>query len=110
MKNTLQDLNNYLFETLERLTDDDATEEQMQREITRAEAVTRVAETVIHNGELALRTMQHLNRRRIVESGMIPVQGAQLPEMLPLSKVVVFDHTRVQDGRPMRRVYDAPND
>lgn len=61
MKNTLTDLNNYLFETLERLLDDDMTEEQMQREIVRSEAVTRVAETVIHNGELALKTMQHMN-------------------------------------------------
>lgn len=61
MKNTLSDLNDYLFETLERLLDDDLTDEQMQREITRSEAVTSVAETVIHNGELALKTMQHLN-------------------------------------------------
>ena len=29
MKNTLADLNDYLFETLERLLDDDLTEEQM---------------------------------------------------------------------------------
>lgn len=61
MKNTLSDLNNYLFETLERLLDEDLSEEQMQREITRSQAVTSVAETVIHNGELALKTMQHLN-------------------------------------------------
>ncbi len=31
MKNTLTDLNNYLFETLERLMDDDLTEEQSTR-------------------------------------------------------------------------------
>jgi len=61
MKNTLADLNNYLFETLERLLDDNMSEEEMQREITRSHAVTSVAETVIHNGELALKTMQHLN-------------------------------------------------
>lgn len=61
MKNTLSDLNNYLFETLERLLDDNLTEEQMQRELVRSQAVTSVAETVIHNGELALKTMQHLN-------------------------------------------------
>lgn len=61
MKNTLADLNDYLFETLERLLDDDMTEEQMQREITRSQAVTSVAETVIHNGELALKTMRHMN-------------------------------------------------
>lgn len=45
MKNTLTDLNNYLFEALERLTDDDLTEEEMQKEITRSQAVTSVAET-----------------------------------------------------------------
>lgn len=61
MKNTIADLNDYLFETLERLLDDDLPEEQMQLEITRSKAVTSVAETVIHNGELALKTMQHLN-------------------------------------------------
>lgn len=61
VKNTLADLNDYLFETLERLLDDDLSEDQMQKEITRAQAVTSVAETVIHNGELALKTMQHLN-------------------------------------------------
>lgn len=61
MKNTLSDLNNYLFESLERLLDDDLSEEQLQREIARSQAVTTVAETVIHNGELALKTMQHLN-------------------------------------------------
>ena len=36
------------------------------------------------------------------------VSGTRLLEMLPLSKVVVFDHTSLQDGRPVRRVYDAP--
>lgn len=61
MKNTLSDLNNYLFETLERLLDDGMDEETMQREITRSKAVTAVAETVIHNGELALATMRHMN-------------------------------------------------
>lgn len=61
MKNTLTDLNNYLFETLERLTDDEMTEEQMQKEITRSHAVTSVATTIIQNGELALKTIKHLN-------------------------------------------------
>ena len=59
MKNTLTDLNNYLFETLERLTDDSLTEEEMQKEITRSQAVTSVAETIIHNGELSLKAIRH---------------------------------------------------
>lgn len=61
MKNTLTDLNNYLFETLERLTDDEMDEESMKKEITRSQAVNAVATTIIQNGELALKTMKHLN-------------------------------------------------
>lgn len=61
MKNKLTDLNNYLFETLERLMDDDLTDEQMKKEIVRSQAVTSVAAVIIHNGELALKTMAHLN-------------------------------------------------
>lgn len=61
MKNTLADLNNYLFETLGKLLDENMSEEQMQKEITRSQAVTAIAETIIQNGELALKTMRHLN-------------------------------------------------
>ena len=81
MKNTLADLNDYLFETLERLLDDDLTEEQMQREITRSQAVTSVAETVIHNGELALKTMQHMNDMGY-GTGKTPGSLAPVPKML----------------------------
>ena len=61
MKNTLTDLNNALFEAIERIQDDDLNEEQLGREIKRAEAVTKVAEVIVRNGELALKTMEHLN-------------------------------------------------
>ena len=84
MKNTLSDLNNYLFEVLERLTDDDLTEEQMEREIARSKAVTSVAETVIHNGELALKTMQHLNDMGY-GSGKKDSLLAPVPKMLEVS-------------------------
>ncbi len=59
MKNTLGDLNNYLFETLERLNDDTLTEAELEKEITRSQAVTAVAEAVIHNGELTLKAIKH---------------------------------------------------
>ena len=59
MKNTLTDLNNYLFEVLERLTDDELSEQELQREIGRSQAVTSVAETIIHNGELSLKALRH---------------------------------------------------
>lgn len=61
MKNTLTDLNNYLFEQLERLNDDELTDEELDRELKKAETVTKVAGMIIQNGALAFKTMQHLD-------------------------------------------------
>lgn len=54
MKNTLTDLNNYLFEQIERLQDDSLDVEGLEKEIRRSEAVQKVAKTIIDNGNLAL--------------------------------------------------------
>ena len=49
MKNTLQDLNNHLFAQLERLTDEDLTDEQLEHEIKRSKCVVSVAHTIVDN-------------------------------------------------------------
>lgn len=61
MKNTLLDLNNHLFEQLERLNDEDLTEEQLNNELRRAEGITKIAAQIISNGELAFKTMSHMD-------------------------------------------------
>ena len=43
MKNTLSDLNNYLFESIERLNDDTLTDEELDKEIKRSDAVQKIA-------------------------------------------------------------------
>lgn len=61
MKNTLSDLNNYLFEAMEHLTDDSLSADQLDQEIKRAESMSKVANQIIQNGELAYRTMVHMD-------------------------------------------------
>lgn len=53
-RNKLTDLNNHLFEQLERLNDDSLNNEELDKEIRRARAVSDVAKTIIENGRLAL--------------------------------------------------------
>lgn len=61
MKNTLADLNNHLFEQLERLNDEELTDEALEKELKRADGMTRIATQIIQNGELAYKTMVHMD-------------------------------------------------
>lgn len=76
MKNTLLDLNNHLFEQIERLNDEDLTDEEIERELKRAEGMTKIAATIIQNSELAYKTMVHMD-----EYGY-NVDNRPVPEML----------------------------
>ena len=58
MKNTLTDLNNHLFAQLERLGDEDMSPEELTKEVQRAAAISKIAEVVIENANIALKAVQ----------------------------------------------------
>ena len=61
MKNTLMDLNNYLFEQIERINDDELDEDELEMELKKADTIVKVSEKIIQNGELAFKTMKHMD-------------------------------------------------
>ena len=61
MKNTITDLTNYLFEQMERINDDSLTPEQLERELDKADAMVKVSGQIIQAGELAFKTMKHMD-------------------------------------------------
>lgn len=76
MKNTLTDLNNYLFEAIERLNDDELNDEQLDKEIKRSKAVQEIAKAIIANGALALNAQKHYDdygKDITVESPLIAI-------------------------------------
>ena len=75
MKNTLADLNNYLFESIERLNDDGLTNEELEKEIKRSEAVQKVAKTIIENGALALQAQKHFDEYGVERKVAMPLLG-----------------------------------
>ena len=58
-RNKLTDLNNHLFEQLERLNDEELKGEDLDKEIHRSKAVCSVAQTIINNGALILNAKKH---------------------------------------------------
>lgn len=77
MNNNLGALNDYLFETLERLTDDSLSDEELKREIARSQAIANVANSVIKSGELALKAVVTKE-----EFGLGDSKTQELPKML----------------------------
>lgn len=55
MKKDLNALNDYLFEQLERLNDDEALEKEgLEKELERAKAITSVSTAIVNNARLVL--------------------------------------------------------
>lgn len=54
MKNRLADLNNHLFAQLERLSEEEMTPEQIDKEAKRGEAIVAVADQIIRNASLQI--------------------------------------------------------
>lgn len=74
IKNTLGDLNGYLFEQLERLNDEDMDEDTLKTELRRSKAVAEVAKQIIENGKLVLDAQKFVDKRNDAEN--------ELPKLL----------------------------
>lgn len=76
-RNKLNDLNNHLFAQLERLNDDELTDEGLQREVARAKAISGVASQIIKSVKVTVDAM------RLVANGDYTVN--ELPDMIGMS-------------------------
>ena len=70
IRNKLSDLNDHLFAQMERLGEEDLNDDEMDREIERAKAVTNVAQQIIANGNLVLKA--EIYKQDYMDSGSMP--------------------------------------
>lgn len=75
MKNKMSDLNNHLFEALERINDESLKGEELTAEIYRAKAISDLATTIINNADVMLKA-----QKQAKELGVTPP-----PNILQLS-------------------------
>ena len=61
MKNSLADLNEYLFGQLDRLSDDSLSGDQLQEEIERSEAITKTASMIVENAKTQIKAAEVLS-------------------------------------------------
>lgn len=75
MKNKLEDLNNHLFAQLERLSDEELTDEKLEHEVTRAGAIVAVSDKIVGNANLQLKAAK-----------LYADHGAHIEKHLPVLK------------------------
>lgn len=76
MKNNLSDINNYLFEELERLSDDEEleSEDNFKKEIQRAKAVSSICSTIVSNANLILQAKKYADELGINETEVLQLK------------------------------------
>ena len=62
-RNTMEDLNNHLFEALETLKDNELSKEDLEAELERSKVVSMLAKDIISNASLALDVMKFKDNR-----------------------------------------------
>lgn len=67
-KNTLGDLNGYLFEQLERLNDPELTDEELKKEFERSKAITELGKTIVSNANVVLSAQKMFDGRMDAET------------------------------------------
>jgi len=69
MKNKLSDLNDHLFAQMERLSDEDISSDDLEKEIERSKAITSVSKEIVSNARLVLdaeiKVGDSLNRQQL---------------------------------------------
>ncbi len=55
MRNSLGDLNDYLFEQIERVNDDSLTGKELDEQLKKAKAVVEIGKTIVQNANVVLR-------------------------------------------------------
>lgn len=63
MRNDLQALNDYLFEQIERINDDELVGEELDKAITKAETINKLATTLVSNANLQLKAYQEFGKK-----------------------------------------------
>ena len=83
MKNRMRDLNNTLFEQLERLNDAELDAEGIGREAKRASAIVDVADRIIDNHATVIRVFESAAKAGVRIEQPALLEFLQEPERLP---------------------------
>lgn len=94
MKNTMNDLKNYLFEQIERVNDDSLDDEALEREIKRSKSVTEAAKTIVEISKTQLDALKYATEELGIET-----KPEAVSQLLIGGEVIADSPKAVRGGR-----------
>ncbi len=79
-RNKLDDLNDHLFAQLERISDDDLTDDEIKIESDRTKSISIITDRIIQTGRLQLDATKYYNET------MLPANQAKLPNVIGINQ------------------------
>lgn len=73
--NNIQDLNKILFERIEALENNELSDDALNREITKTDAIVKVSTTILNNAKLALEAQKQFDEYGTGRTVDIPLLG-----------------------------------
>lgn len=95
MKNTLQHLNNDLYEQLERINDDDLKGEELETQLKKTKTITKIAGTIIQNNKLILDGIKQLSEAGYTVSGKNAMESLGLKSLEQTNESLNIDFNKV---------------
>ncbi len=97
MKNNLTDLQNHLFEMIEKLNDDSLKGDDLTMEISRSMAINELCKTAVANGALMLKCANDLYGIPVSSDlPLIPPSPSDSPKLVNGKKTALIDIPRVR--------------
>jgi len=62
MRNKIKDLNNHLFAQLEKISDEDLTAEQIEKEVVRSKSIVDLSNAIVSNAKITLEAAKMLEK------------------------------------------------
>lgn len=84
--NNIQDLNQMLFDRIKAIEDDSLTDEQLEKEIKKCETVTKIANVIIQNANLALQAQKQFDEYGTGRTVDIPLLGVSNDNLMTENK------------------------
>jgi hypothetical protein len=84
--NNIQDLNQMLFDRIKAIEDEELTDEQLEKEIKKSETVTKIANVIIQNANLALAAQKQFDEYGTGRTVDIPLLGVSNDNLMVENK------------------------